>query len=825
MNVNLSQNTIQLIKDCAHAENGSIEDQIVAICVDLKQSAEIGQTLYSLYENSASEKKESDERNLKYGIITANALSELQNKVNETKAPILQIDFDDKLLRKKSEKFLLHLQDLMEQFANQVYSKMSLDEKKISKISNFFQATKGHINEMVSILSQLAETFSCSPQEIENHAKELLEDNNNCRQMLEIIIQNIDSQDTNFNSIDSLLGQLGFKNTNIQLRLSKLFESLNQINEISKTLNTSPKEIKNEISKLIKEASKPKATPIQIPPQPQPPTVDTTELEEEILKLKHENEILSDSRKQLLNEKNGLIERIAVLQDEISQRSRPVRLSFDRFDYLASISPKPIMNSNSSMSQEEFDEALRSKNDMIAQLNFQLQDVFKSLKETQESNSEEINSMKERISNLTIEKDKFENKCTTQQNEIRALKSKINSLPQSELIRSLSTFFGGCVNEEEILNKVYELKNENHFLSVKVSESEMNASNLKARHQFSEGDESLNIKRISELKAQLNQATDQLESLQEQVSSLQKDNNRLVGTNNSMHSQIQAFRDNEVSMKEEISSNQRKIRESARTFEQLQTEYTQLSNQLTELQEKCQLFENESEKLLTSVDKIAKKIASSSQSQPRKKSRPGQSNGFDDLLNMCQVLQTIFMQYSMSNFSNSEKLSRDLISSIDQIQKNGIKTQDEDALTNEVMKKIVQEKVFSFMERIAKSLENIVKKHIEPIIEKFDSTRMDILEKVDDQTKELQDYIENDYSGPYSTIKRSYDELQEKYEALTRNMGMYQEQFGQHHQSRFVNSTPPRNNSRGSRSSIQSPSERVLDRTIQQNYNQSRFFH
>ena len=112
----------------------------------------------------------------------------------------------------------------------------------------------------------------------------------------------------------------------------------------------------------------------------------------------------------------------------------------------------------------------------------------------------------------------------------------------------------------------------------------------------------------------------------------------------------------------------------------------------------------------------------------------------------------------------------------------------------------------------------------------FESVKTDILQKIDDQTKELQDYIDNDYSGPYAALKRSYTEIQERFEALTRNSGIpiqnHQEQYGQfeQHHSRFQSSTPPRNPSRGSRSSIQSPSEIVLDRTIQQNYNRSRFY-
>lgn len=836
MNVVLSHEIIEMIQHSSSSENDDINEKIKAICADLAQATSIGQTIYAMYENLANEKKESDERSRQYGVITATTLDELDKIQNretpesENKESNLNIPFDDTEIKEKSKNSLANLQGLMEQLVGQVY------EKEL-QISSFIQTTQNKIDEFISILMRLARIFSCTPQEIESHANALIEDNNNCRQMLEIIIQNISSQNTNFDSIDSLLDHLGFKETNVQLELSQHFESIQKISEIAGILHCDPQDIKNEINKLIDisfEASKPKPQPqlIQLPP---PPAVDTSELEEEIMKLKRENEILSDSQQQLFNEKSNLMQRIASLQSQIDQQSRQPRLSYEHFDYLMAITPSesnnPDLYNPSSMNQDEFDEVLRSKNDMIAQLNYQLQESLNSLKETQENNLTEVNSLRDKISSLQIEKERSENQCHSQKSEIKALRLKIDSLPQSELVRSLSSFFGGCANEEEILNRVYGLKDEISRLNVRVSEYEMNASNMKKKDQNSE-DEVANFRRISELKRELDQATEQLESLQEQVSSLQNDNSRLQNDNNTLYQQIQEFRDNEISLREEISSNQRKIRDSTRTCEHLQAEYNQSSSQLSEISKKIETFENESEKLLSSINRVATKIASAPQSNPRtkRKGRPGsQSNGFEDLLNMCQALQTVFMQYTTSEFSNSEKTINDLLSSIEQIQQNGINVQDEDALTNDIMKRIVQEKTSAFMELITGKLGQIYE-NSDTMIKQFESVKTDILQKIDDQTKELQDYIDNDYSGPYAALKRSYAELQERFEGLTRNSGIpiqnHQEQYGQfeQHHSRFQSSTPPRNPSRGSRSSIQSPSEIVLDRTIQQNYNRSRFY-
>lgn len=848
MNVEISSDIIQLIQQTSTSESDDINDKIRAICSDLIEATNIGQSIYQMYENLVNEKKESDERNRQYGVIAANTLNELdqlQGKSNQNGA---NNAFDIEAIKNNSGKALFSFQKLMEQFANDVYGKMDANEMQIEKVSSFVQDAKSQMDDLLSTLSQISKTLSCSPQEIENRAIALLDENENYRQMLEIIIQNISGQDSNFHSIDSLLSQLGFKNTNIQFHLMHFFESTQQINEISEILHTNQKNIKNEINKLVlisNEASKPK-----LPPPPPVQVIDTSALENEILKLRQENEILNDTRQQLINEKNNLIERVAILQSQLSPHANSLRLTYERFDYLASVSPDPMALSKlnnldyPTMSQNEIDEALASKNDTISQLNSQLQNALSSMKEIQENCSTEINSLKDRITNLQIEKAKKESQCTLQQKEINELRVHVDSLPQSELVRSLSSFFGGCANEEEILNKVYDMKSEMLKLKTKNSEFEMKSSNANKKNQKTEGieNEIENKKRISELKNQLDQATEEVESLQDQVSSLQKDNNRLLGDNNSLYKQIQELRDNEESMKAEISSNQKKVRESSRASERLQAEYELMSTQLKEFKGKYELYENESEKILTSMNKLATKLASASQN--RKRQRKGNQNGVsDEFLKMCDALQVVFMQYAMSDFSGSEKKSNDLISCIEQMQNCSNQNQSENILTNKAMHDIIQANVNTLEEKtigkFAKVYEEIesVQKKVVDTTEKFN----ELAQIVDDKLVDLSDYINNDFAPLYTGLKREYSELQEKYEALANGMGMQQnsQQFGQfehqqmndgnmphhHHiQSRFQTSTPPRNPSRGSRSSIQSPSEIVLDRTIQENYNRSRLY-
>ena len=157
------------------------------------------------------------------------------------------------------------------------------------------------------------------------------------------------------------------------------------------------------------------------------------------------------------------------------------------------------------------------------------------------------------------------------------------------------------------------------------------------------------------------------------------------------------------------------------------------------------------------------------------------------------------------------------------------------------MKEIITSKASSFFQNIASKM-SAISQQLSKSSEQFSTTRNEIIQIIGDQQRDLQDYIENDYAIPYASLNVAYKQLQDRFNAVTKNMDMSQNmnnQFQQFEyqqmpqnnnqrapiQSRFQNSTPPRNaSSRGSRSSIQSPSEIVLDRTIQQNYNRSRLY-
>ena len=949
MNEVLHPNILELIQRVSTSDSNDINDKIEIICNDLIQATSMGESLCDMLEN---EKNISSIRIREYAILAAKTLKELSNfqtqqdrqkNVNNVLNSSINKNLEDKMVKDKLVEVESRFQKLEMQFANDIFSKINSTNLKISNMSHLIYSVKGQMD------------F-------------LRNDNSNCRQMLSLIIQNLNGQNNNFQSLDSLLAQLGIKNSNIQFRLahllestklikefsetlhsdpqnikneitrlveiskdsskiydsipqikeisdilhttppniknelnklikissdsskfyelsqqiteisemlhtspqnikdelnrlikisndssklfesaqqikeisemlhtnpqnikdelnrlikisndsSKLFESDQQIKEISDVLHTSPENIKSSISKLIeisKEASKPKP----------PPVFDTSSFENEISRLKRENQFLIDSKQQLANEKESLKQRVAIQQAQLAPKVNASRLSYTRYDYLASIAPvQSIPNNNATLNHEEFDEALKSKNNTIAQLNYELQNTLKSLKDMQENKQNEINYLRDQVSSLKIENDKKESKSRNQLNEIKELRLKIKSLSQSELVESLSNFFGGCSNEEEILNKVFNMKNEITKLKVKVSANEMDASNLnKINQNFGQNENNENS--VPELKKQLDQVTDRAISLQEQVSALQSNNDRLMDDSNLLRQQIQSFRNNEDLLNKEIAGYKRQIRESGRTCERLQNEFSLSNNQLLDIKGKYELFERESEKLLTSINKLASKFASQQKSR-KKQARPNvQNETLDNLQKMCEALQLVFMQYTMSDFSASEKVVGDLLFSIEQFTNN----QNNNVLTNEITRNIIH-KAKAFDENMTSKI-NYILQQFGTVHDKFDNTKNEIVQIIDGQQRDLQDYIENDYAPQFSSLKVKYDKLQEKYNAIVKNIDMtnsINDQFGQFDyqmhennnshqriQSRFQ-STPPRNVSRGSRSSIQSPSE-----TAQRNYN------
>lgn len=756
MNVSLTQEIYDLIQETSSSNSDDINDKIKAICDNMQEATNIGQTIYEMYDNLVKEKNEIDENNHKYAILTVGALNELDksqisgkpvNFFPEKPTESLNTNEIKKMLSGGNQHIFTKIDSVFEEIDNRL---IQTEEKlsAISQKSSNIQIPKE--SPLPPFFREIQDTFHCSIEEIPSFIQNLIGENNAKKELLDSIQQKFTQfgEEDFLDGIDSVVRRSEFIQkfcqefqieSKSEQELKSFADAVNHIERIAKILKTNVGSIDTTIVSLI----------------------DTINFQ------RKEIEELQNTQEKLLSD---------LKHNPIQTKE----FEYNRFDHLVNIRP----NENSSNSQSSlFESKIDSMNENISQMKNQYQEAMKNFEAIQERKQNEIGNLKLILKSKETENQLKESKIRTLTQELNFIKDK-NS--QNNLIQTLSSFFGSATNESEILARIYDLNNENIKLRIQLNDQKRTQFNSFQSKSSQESDDQIRI--------QLNQQIYELTKRNQSLSDL----NLTLKTSNTQYqqelekqaqinqTQENQFRQENKILKESNKNFQREIDELKCNLQNYQVQTSQLENQIEKIR-------NQSEKLSNIV------IQFSSQNQIDK--------SIQDILN---VLQILFLQFSLNDFSKSEDALHSALSNISQIKSNGFQIHFD-----------VNRKVGQFINKISQQYE-FINHNLNDLIRRFNQVKEKVIDAVEEQKGEILDFMENDFSAPYAALQVSFRELQGKYDLLISNQEREQNppQYittnpPGHIQSRFV--SPVRNQARNK--NVLSPSARIIDETIRHNAN------
>ena len=770
MNVTLDPDVIEILQQCLPDGSSDINSTIRTICDDLSNSTHLLNKIDQMYDELKSENSALEEKVIKYNNILNSIIHDLNHKkdnqsslINEYDDPSNQIALIESAIK-----------DLLNERSNNIQNKLASFSKAVSdlfvrNIDNLAQIKKKlesrkSINSTVRLdqdIEKLSQTLNCSPSDVSSTVVRICQDNNKYHQMLETIVQILGCKnDEVLQSINSLIAvmpvvkklmdELNCNENEIEGILKNLLNENNQMKSVLTSLLKDLKcnditEIKNHLSELIKKNENDKL------------------LLNQIESLKQEND-------KLKFEKGKVIERFSPITPKVKLSN----LSYATYGFLFSIPPKIRPQQ---ISSEDYEQQLRIKDEAITSLSSQMQDILKSMNESQNINLSEFKKMELDLYNAQVDKLNCENTILRLKREVNELKVKLQSMPQSELLKSLCNLLG-CKNEDEIKNKIYDMKEQILSLNIK------NTSYALRHEEISKSNDNSNESgnQVFELNQKLNEASSQISNLQQQINSLENEKYQISQDNESLKRQLSIVENSKQSNFLD-ESNELKI-------QKLQDEVNFSTEKIKEMKKKVERIDDFANSLSLKINNF--------------------SNTHQDKSQLCDALQYIFLQFTIDSFS--EESINSLIKYLEQLDSSS-------SIKRETLNRINQNSQI-LMKRIDKKINRInnlynqMSQKINNLSDSFSHVKQEVLEIISDQRDELNDFRENDYAVPYASLLANYKKLKSDFENLSRI------KQGPTH----IQATPPKASSHDSRFlSVNSPSEIVLDNVIHQNYKKIRF--
>ncbi|OHT01696.1 hypothetical protein TRFO_31393 [Tritrichomonas foetus] len=789
--MNISPEVLDIIHQiCPNTENLDINEKIKFVCNDLISATDMVQSMLQIAENNAKAQKDFQEIISRYGVITSSALNDLSKMQESGLQNNLTNNQIFDLLNSLKTELSKNNENIQSRFLDFAFSTTNSVNQQIEKIENLRKKVtvlpkpekkevhekndriideeeKIRNNQAHSILTELSNKLNC--KEIINlplAVSNLFDDNKKYFQCLTTIVEHLKCEnDQILQTIDDLMNKkslfhqiiskLDCTENNFNEKINNLYNSEGHLNEIASLLDTDSSNVLNSLTELVNK--------VKI-------SINETD---EIESLKGENEQLKRAKQQLVDERDSLLQRVAELQPLTKNRNKTPELSYKRYDFLASFPPKENFENQI---ESEYEELLRSKNETITSLNYQLQNLLGSMQELRKIKENEISALNDRILEIELTKDRKDNKCRELEKEVKELQETIESSPQSQTIHYICSLLR-C-NEREIPNILFEMKEKILLLSTKESPKQNKIELSPIQNQNS------NSKQISELKTRIAEATNQITSLQQNITSLKSDNMRVTQDNNNLYRQIQKFRDDAATMKEEISNKQRDIRESKRSYEKLQRDYDALSLENKKLSDEDQVFVKEINNIISKVNRF--------------------SNNHQGSSEICDALQSVLIQFTIHCKFNNDATDK-LLQALQSSKGRSLSHDDMNHIQNRAFTSF--QNIQSIFDKTNHNVSELSKK-IERVLEFFEKTKQNILLLINDQKEELDDFRENDYAVPYASLLTAHNKLKEDYDRMmnTKNKSRFQ-------------ATPPKKSSLHS-VSFNSPSSVVLNDIIAQNRQQ-----